>query len=171
MATDKKQTLVSDALQALSREQAALLFPGCTADAPGVIALPSGIHPFNRAAGYYEPVSNWIVFYQELGRLALSQPEHPAVLRVVQHELCHWAQFNLLESDGFSSNCHRLSSWSEACWQASTKLWPDAALERAEFNYRRRADPHLSDTELHHWPHSMPAYLKRSRQLNNSAWE
>jgi len=45
----------------------------------------------------------------------------------------------------------------------STRLGPEANLDRKKFNYRRKTGDHLTDVELHHWPDSMPACLARTR--------
>lgn len=127
-----------------------------------VIALPAGIHPYNRAGGYFDHVANTIVLYQDLGRQALSEPG--SAIPTIIHELAHWYQHNALGYVQTSTeNIHRHKTWSDVCWLASTRLYPDADLDRAEFNYRRKTGPHLGDVELHHWPRSMPGYLKVSR--------
>jgi hypothetical protein len=156
----REQTLLIHRLQELAREQADRMFPECEHAVPMVIALPAGIHPYNRGSGgYFDPAANTVVLYQDLGRLAMRKPE--STLTTIQHELVHWAQHHLLGYERASTvNVHRHRTWAEGCWLASTRLWPEAELERKEFNTRRRGGPCLHDVQLHHWPHSMPAYLR-----------
>jgi len=70
----RPQSLLPPRLQEIAREQADLMFPECDAPVPMVLALPRGIHPYNRASGYFDPVANTIVLYQEEGGTACATP-------------------------------------------------------------------------------------------------
>jgi hypothetical protein len=101
-----------------------------------LIALPAGIHPYNRAGGYFDHIAHTIVLYQMLGRDALREPD--TALPTIIHELAHWYQSNHLGYRRTSTvNTHRHRAWSDACWIASTRIYPDAGLGSAEFKYRR----------------------------------
>src|SRR4029453_3646108 len=172
----RTQTVLNPVLQRLVLDQSELLFPECLADIPFFVALPRGIHPYNRNSGYFDPAGNAIVVYQELGRLALRAFAKPEVVKhitdLVRHELCHWYQWRYLHYERTSTvNCHRHPTWSRACYVASTRLWPDAGLQEwmfRPFTTKRGKDGKprrcaregaLTDVELHHWPDEMKRLL------------
>jgi hypothetical protein len=141
---------------------------------PLIIALPFGIHPYNRAGGYFDPEANAFVAYQKLGRRILREGVAAAGLEgFIQHELAHWYQHNELKYARTSSvNVHRHRTWKEACYVATRNLWPEYKLELLQFSpettVRRGGKPvkvqrpgSMTDPELHHWPHSLPALLER----------
>jgi hypothetical protein len=168
------QRELSPRLQGIVREEAARLFPEAAQHVlPGIVALPAGIHPYNRNSAYFDPVAQMIVLYQHVGRLALRAEVAPIpepVRRTVQHELAHWFQHVTLGYTGDGRRCHRHRTWGEACFRASLRLWPDAGLMRKHFApfTSTRVDGKvqkvpragaLSDVALHHWPDSMPDFL------------
>lgn len=168
-----KQTQLNPKFQRAVREQLKWMYPDqVRLTAPLFIALPCGIHPYNRASGYYDHCGNAIVAYQLLGREALAGDLD---IDFIRHELAHWHQFRVQGYTQVSTvNAHRHSTWGTACYLASLRLWPKAGLERWMFSPRTscRVDGSvkviqkkgaLSDRELHHWPRSMPGYLEKLR--------
>lgn len=138
------------------------------APAPMLVALPAGIHPYNRNGGYFDAASNTIVAYQDIGSAILRDGTGYAGLEpFVQHELAHWFQFKVLgEKAKGSTNVHRLASWSEACFVATGNLWPELAMTRDQFSptisvrteegvRKVPRDGALTDVQLHHWPRSL----------------
>jgi hypothetical protein len=177
----RAQSVLNPELQRLVINQAEFLFPECRAEVPLFIALPAGIHPYNRAEGYFDWAANAIVTYQERGRLLLRSPISPSVIEfitdLIRHELCHWFQWRHLGYERTSTvNVHRHGTWSRACYVASTRLWPEAGLEEWQFRpftTKRGKDGKprrcvregaLTDVELHHWPSAMDRLLALIRK-------
>jgi len=174
--TRTKQTALDETLQALVREQAITLYPDLVkrADVPLCVALPAGIHPYNRNSGYFDSEGNAIVLYQDLGRVALAG-RLDEIAPTIQHELAHWYQFRALgeKHAGSSTNVHRKKTWSRACEIASARLWagvvfppsffsPFKSQRNEDGNVRKVQRPDaLTDVELHHWPRSMPDAMAR----------
>jgi hypothetical protein len=150
-----------------------------TEEIPLLITLPAGIHPYNKAGGYYANATNTIVLYQRHGRAAL---KNDLDLMVVAHELAHWYQLRFLKEAGKSSvNFHRRKSWMEACYVATRNLWPELALEAWQFSPTKsvrsagggigkiqRAGA-LTDTQLHAWPYSLTGFVGKPVHLSPSA--
>lgn len=161
-----KQNTLNTELQQLVITQAAAMFPEgiVNHEIPLIIALPAGIHPYNKSSAYYDPAGNAIVLYQNLGRRAIAG-NLAAITPTVQHELCHWYQRQIL---GYhqSTNVHRVKSWSEACYVATSNLWPVLGMTYEQFRpltskrvngsvQTIQREGALTDTELHHWPDSL----------------
>jgi hypothetical protein len=169
-----KQNTLDPMIQRLVAEEADRCFPDCTAQRPLLIALPAGIHPYNRNIAYYDHEGNAVVLYQDLGRQAL-RGDLAAIIPTIQHELAHWYQHHALAYTRTSTvNVHRHRTWSEACYRASVRLWPDADLEQWMFSpftskrvngrpLRQQRLGALTDVELHHWPRSMPGFLAEAQ--------
>ena len=168
------QASLNPELQKFVAEQAEVQYPGVALEAPMLIALPAGIHPYNRNPGYIDPVANIIVAYQDWGRDLLSKGiKAPFLKDFVTHELAHWYQYGVLGySKKRSVNAHRDASWAEACFIATNNLWPELQLTRQHFScwtsqriegkpVRTQRPGSLTDVELHHWPMSLPVAVKR----------
>lgn len=166
-----KQTKLNPYDQRVVCEQLLRMYPDCERrTAPLLIALPCGIHPYNRAGGYYDPDGCAIVFYQDLGRSALAGDLD---IDTVRHELAHWHQCVVQGYKKTSTvNPHRHRTWAEACYLASVNLWPQVQIERSMFSplvsarvgervVKIARQGALSDVELHHWPHSMATLLSK----------
>ena len=136
--------------------------------APMLVALPAGIHPYDRNPGYYDTSGNAIVAYQDWGRsIRRHGVDSPILKDFVQHELAHWFQHHILgESGGSTVNIHRRTSWSESCFVATSNLWPELGMTRIQFtptmSIRTDAgvrkvprEGALTDVRLHHWPWSL----------------
>lgn len=176
-----RQAALSFAMQSAVANLAWRQYPdlASTEEIPLIVTLPAGIHPYNKAAGYYADATNAIVLYQRAGRAALN---NRLDLMIVAHELAHWYQRRFLKEAGVSSvNIHRRKSWMEACYVATRNLWPELALEAWQFSPTksvRRAglgigkiqrEGALTDTELHAWPHSLSKFVGRPVHLSPSA--
>lgn len=142
---------------------------------PLLIALPTGIGPYNKSGGYYVLSLNYIVMYQDFGRRALS---NDIDLLLIAHELAHWYQHRCLgETAAGTTNLHRKKSWMDACFVATQNLWPELNMERWQFNpYKSVRAPGvgvrkegrkgaLSDVQLHDWPRSLSKFAGRSVEL------
>lgn len=172
-----KQTKLDDKLQLRVQQIAARQYPNEAPEIelPLIIALPAGIHPYNRASGYFDPEANAFVAYQKLGRRIRSTAESERLDSFIQHEMAHWYQHRVLRYVSTSSvNVHRHRTWKEACYVATKNLWPEYKLELWQFSptttKRVNGKPvtiprpgAITDTELHHWPSSLPSFLKRIR--------
>ncbi len=158
------QTTLNPELQAFVADMAARQYPGFKAVVPMLIVLPTGIHPFNTNAGYYDHAANCVVAYQEIGGDIIRNGARSVHLpRLVQHELAHWYQYNALGYEPSSVNVHRHKTWGEACFVGTKNLWPTLGVTRTMFSpytsVRIDGQPRrvhragaLSDVELHHWP-------------------
>ena len=163
-----KQKTLDEGLQNLAVELAILAYPAIAdqIEVPLVVALPTGIHPYNKLGGYYDDSVNAIVLYQRIGRLAIDG-KYTEIKNIIQHELAHWYQFKHLgEKGNTTTNIHRKASWSQACFVATQNLFPNLKLQRWQFSpytserlngkvRRISKDGALSDVQLHHWPDSL----------------
>jgi len=170
-----KQTQLNPDLQAFVLKMIARQYPDATKlTAPMIIMLPTGIHPYNKAAGYFDAEANTIVGYQHYGREILERGvKAHGFDSFVQHELAHWYQFNVLGYAQTSTlNVHRHKTWKEACWTATKNLWPQYKLDLIQFSpetsvridgkpVKVQREGSLTDVELHHWPDSLPDAIKR----------
>ena len=97
---------------------------------PLVIALPAGIHPYNKAGGYIDGGANAMVIYQHLGREALREAKNGnlplSVEHFLIHEFSHWYQRNVLKASFPPSvNAHVHISWSQSCFEITNRLFPN----------------------------------------------
>ena len=165
-----KQNTLNPDYQRVVIDQAKLLYPDVKhIEVPLLIALPAGIHPYNRSSAYFDNMANAIVLYQDLGKLVINSGEIPnRMINTVRHELAHWYQFRFLGENGTGkTNVHRKASWMQACYVATESLAP-GLMTRVQFNPTKskrvegkvvkvqRAGA-LTDVELHRWPNSIPA--------------
>lgn len=167
---DVRQATLPVSLQAAVVDLALRQYPefARVEEIPLIIALPAGIHPYNKSSGYYVNKSNTIVLYQQLGRAALSDKLN---LMTVAHELAHWYQLRFLGEKGEgTTNMHRRSSWMDACYEATCNLWPELKLARWQFNPTKsirekgfgirkiQREGAMTDVQLHHWPRSLTEF-------------
>jgi len=167
---------------ALVREIAQRAYPSAVYEheVPWIVVLDTGIHPYNRAGGWYSHSENLILLYQPDKSLRWT-PE--AVVRdrtmVIIHELAHWRQWHLHDGPVNSETAHRVRSWKMACMEASRSLWGEHFDLRdfsvASNENRRR---------VHHWPRSfhddlpeglhlpsLPTRPTRSTRPTRPTWE
>ncbi|QVL50775.1 MAG: hypothetical protein KFB96_10435 [Thiocapsa sp.] len=169
-----KQAALIETLQAVALAEWTAMYPGVEIEElPLVIPLPAGIHPYNRAGGYYDPEGQAIVLYQDLGRAAIKHGPTDGVRATIRHELAHVYQHHALAYRPTSTlNVHRHRTWEQACFDASMSLWPGIAWTRDMFRptQSRRVDGKvrrvqrpgaLTDPELHGWPLSIPGAIER----------
>lgn len=165
-----KQATLIPHLQTATAELAAREFPDWagTDEIPLLIALPAGIHPYNRAGGYYDHLHNAIVLYQHFGHDALYGTLD---LLVVAHELAHWYQVRCLkDTEPRATNPHRRKSWMESCFIGTSNLWPELELTLQDFMPTKSVRDEsgkvrkvlrtgaMTDVQLHHWPYSLSEY-------------
>jgi hypothetical protein len=78
----------------------------------------------------------------------------------------------VFRGDAVAGVVHRRRTWSQACEAASARLWPGVEFPRRFFYpytskrvngkpTRMQRERTLLDTELHHWPDSVPEALQR----------
>ncbi len=119
--------------QALVREIAAAQYldDARRHELPMLLILKAGIHPYNRASGYYHPDNNLILGYQCYGEC----DDEASIRAFIQHEVAHWHQWHVqgYRDTGSSMNVHRTKSWQEACFIATCNLWPELGLTRDAF--------------------------------------
>ena len=174
----RNQAVLNPFLQDKGWEIANRLFPDLVdaIEVPFVVALPSGIHPYNRNGGYFDQGAKAIVLYQAYGRLAISAANKGilplAIEQVIIHELAHWYQINVLGYKKTSTvNVHKHPTWTQACFDITERLFPG----KYELDYfkpviSKRVDGSVVKVqregsmdwkELHHFPREkLPQFQK-----------
>ena len=146
-------------------------------EVPLVVALPSGIHPYNRNGGYLDPRANAIVLYQAYGRMAITGAKKEllplGVEQVIIHELGHWYQLNVLGYKKTSTvNVHKHLTWSKSCFEITNRLFPEKyeldffkpviSARDGKYVVKVQREGALTWKELHHFPNEKIPEFKSS---------
>lgn len=151
-------------------------------DVPFLVALPSGIHPYNKVSAYYDLTANAVVLYQQRGcdALHMALQKKPSVSLEVHntliHELAHWYQFNfLLDGNPIpEGKVHSHHTWSEACHLITSRLIKKSPYDLNHFKpliskregkniVKAKRENALTLVELHAFPRSIQEFTQKKR--------